>query len=80
LKTVLPQLRAPINFMHENRETSDTPAAKPGLRSGEGDCRTGRAKVSEGSNNGMNLFNNDKTSFTKRGEGRPLIKENAGQT
>ena len=69
--------------MHENRETSETPAVKPGGRSaGEGDSRTARGYVSEESHNGivpMNYSNNDKTSSTESGEGRPLIKENAGQ-
>jgi RNA-directed DNA polymerase len=72
-----------MDFMHENRETSETPAVKPGSRSaGEGDSRTARAYVSEESHNGivpMNYSNNDKTSSTESGEGRPLIKENAGQ-
>src|SRR5215469_10129080 len=69
--------------MHENRETSETPAVKPGSRSaGEGDSRTAHANVSEESHNGivpMNYSNNDKTSSAESGEGRPLIKENAGQ-
>src|ERR1700730_3937270 len=69
--------------MHENRETSETPAVEPGSRSaGKGDSRTARAYVSEESHNGilpMNYSNNDKASSAERGEGRPLIKENAGQ-
>src|SRR6516225_11935234 len=69
--------------MHENRETSETPAVKPGGRSaGEGDSRTARADVSEESHSGivpMNHSNNDKTSSAESREGRPLIKENAGQ-
>jgi group II intron reverse transcriptase/maturase len=69
--------------MHENRETSDTPAVKPGGRSaGEGDSRTARADVSEESHSGivpMNYSNNDKTSSAESREERPLIKENAGQ-
>ena len=69
--------------MHENRETSETPAVKPGRRSvGEGDSRTARADVSEESHSGivpMNYSNNDKTSSAESREGRPLIKENAGQ-
>jgi hypothetical protein len=73
----------PINFMHENRETSETPAVKPGSRSaGEGDSLTARTYVSEESHNRivpMNYSNNDKTSSAESGEGRPLIKENAGQ-
>ena len=51
--------------MHENRETSETPAVKPGSRSaGEGDSRTVRTYVSEESHDGivpMNYSNNDKT-------------------
>jgi RNA-directed DNA polymerase len=69
--------------MHENRETSETSTVKPGSRSaGEGDCRTARADVSEESHSGilpMNYSNNDKTSSAENREGRPLIKENAGQ-
>src|ERR1700758_4252356 len=69
--------------MHENRETSETPAVKPGSRSaGEGDSLTAGTYVSEESHNGivpMNYSNNDKTSSAENGEGRPLIKENAGQ-
>src|ERR1700738_2754603 len=69
--------------MHENRETSETPAVEPGSRSaGKGDSRTARAYVSEESHNGilpMNYSNNDKASSAESGEGRPLIKENAGQ-
>jgi len=69
--------------MHENRETSETPAVKPGSRSaGEGDSRTAHAYVSEESHNGivpMDYSNNDKRSSAESGEGRPLIKENAGQ-
>jgi group II intron reverse transcriptase/maturase len=69
--------------MHENRETSETPAVKPGSRSvGEGDSRKACANVSEESHSGivpMNYSNNDKTSSAESGEGRPLIKENVGQ-
>jgi RNA-directed DNA polymerase len=69
--------------MHENRETSETPAVKPGgWSAGEGDSRTARADVSEESHSGilpMNHSNNDKTSSAESREGRPLIKENAGQ-
>src|SRR5215471_16732513 len=60
--------------MHENRETSETPAVKPGSRTvGEGDSRTAHANVPEESHDGivpMNHSNKDE---------RPLIKENAGQ-
>src|SRR5215467_515961 len=69
--------------MHENRETSGTPAVKPDSRSaGEGDSRTARADVAEESHSGivpMNCSNNDNTSSAESREGRPLIKENAGQ-
>ena len=40
--------------MHENRETSETPAAKPGSRAvGEGDSRTARMYVPEESHDGI---------------------------
>ena len=69
--------------MHENRETSETPAAKPGSRTvGEGNSRTARMYVPEESHDGivpMNYSNNDKTSSTESREERPSIKENAGQ-
>jgi RNA-directed DNA polymerase len=69
--------------MHENRETSEAPAVKPGSRSvGEGNSRTARAYVCEESHSGivpMNHSNKDGTSPAESGEGRPLIKENAGQ-
>src|SRR5246127_940797 len=69
--------------MHENRETSETSAVKPGSRTvGEGDSRSAHANVSEESHNGivpMNYSNNDKTSSAESEEGRPSIKENAGQ-
>jgi hypothetical protein len=65
--------------MHENRETSETLAVKPGGRSaGEGDSRTARADVSEESHSGilpMNYSNNDKTSSAESGEGRPLMEQ-----
>ncbi len=69
--------------MHENRETSETPAAKPGSRTvGEGNSRTACMYVPEESHDGivpMNYSNNDKTSSTESREERPSIKENAGQ-
>jgi hypothetical protein len=53
----------PRNFMHENRETSQTPAAQLGRRSaGEGLGRTARMHVCEGSHRGivpMNHSNKD---------------------
>src|SRR6516225_5042243 len=69
--------------MHENRETSVAPAVQPGRRAvGEGLGRTAHTYVTEESHDGivpMNYSNNDKTSSAERGEGRPSIKENAGQ-
>src|ERR1700722_18421497 len=69
--------------MHENRETFEASAAKPGSRSvGEGKRRTARTYVSEESHNGvvpMNHSNKDKTWSAESGEERPLIKDNAGQ-
>jgi RNA-directed DNA polymerase len=69
--------------MHENRETSETPAAQPSRRSaGEGQSHKARAYVSEESHNGivpMNHSNKDENTLAESGEGRPLIKENAGQ-
>ncbi len=69
--------------MHENRETSEAPAAKPGGRAaGEGKSHTARVYVCEESHSGvvpMNHSNKDKRSSAESGEGRPLIKENASQ-
>src|SRR5215472_6274785 len=65
--------------MHENRETSEAPAVKPGSRSaGEGDSRTARMYVPEESHNGvvpMNYSNNDKTSSAESGEGRRVSSQ-----
>ena len=65
--------------MHENRETSETPAAQPGRRSaGEGQSHKARVYVYEESHSGivpMNYSNNDKTSSTESGEGRPLMEQ-----
>ena len=59
------------------------PAAQPGRRSaGEGRSHKARAYVYEESHSGilpMNHSNKDGTSPAESGEGRPLIKENAGQ-
>src|SRR5262249_31423686 len=70
--------------MHENRETSETPAVKPGSRSaGEGDSRTARAHVSEESHCGivpMNYSNKDKTSSAESGEGGLRLKENTAHS
>ncbi len=69
--------------MHENRETSETPAAQPGRRSaGEGLSHKDRAYVCEESHNGivsMNHSNKDKPSLAESGEGRPVIRENVRQ-
>jgi len=66
--------------MHENRETSETPAAQPGSRSaGEGQSHKARMYVTEESHNGivpMNHSNKDGNASAESGEGRPLIKEN----
>jgi hypothetical protein len=70
--------------MHENRETSETPAVQPGRRSaGEGKSHTTHMYVCEESHSGvlpMNHSNKDTRSSAESGEGRPLIKENAGQS
>src|SRR5207302_9507057 len=69
--------------MHENRETSETPTAKPGRRSaGEGKSHTARAYVFEESHSGivpMNHSNKDGEPSEESAEERPLIKENACQ-
>ena len=66
--------------MHENRETSETPAVQPGGRSaGEGLGHTARVYVSEESHRGivpMNHSNKDGSSSAESEEGRLLIKEN----
>jgi hypothetical protein len=69
--------------MHENRETSVTPAVQPGRRSaGEGLGRTARADSAEESHNGivpMNQSNKDRRPLAEIEEGRPSIKENTRQ-
>jgi len=69
--------------MHENRETSEAPAAQPGSRpAGEGKSCTARAYVSEESHGGivpMSHSNKDGKSLAESGEGRTPIKENARQ-
>ena len=69
--------------MHENRETSETPDSKSGNRTaGEGSGRTARMYVPEESHDGilpMNHSNKDKRPLAESEEGRPSIKENAGQ-
>jgi RNA-directed DNA polymerase len=70
--------------MHENRETSETPAGEPSCRSaGEGLGHTAHVHVCEESHSGvipMNHSNKDTRSSAESEEGRPLIKENAGQS
>ena len=69
--------------MHENRETSEVPAAKYCCRTaGEGSSRTARAYIFEESDSGiipMNHSNKDGKPYAESEEGRPLIKENAHQ-
>src|SRR5262252_9180042 len=66
--------------MHENRETSETPASQSGSRSaGEGLGRTARMYVSEESDCGIvprNHSNKDGVSSAESEEGRLRIKEN----
>ena len=70
--------------MHENRETSETPADKPdGRPAGEGPGRTARVYVCEESHSGvvpMNHSNKDGKPYAESEEGRPLIKENIHQS
>ena len=65
--------------MHENRETSETPAAKPGDRTvGEGNSRTARMYVPEESHSGilpMNQSNKDRKPSAENEEGRPLMEQ-----
>src|SRR6266478_5025068 len=50
--------RLNIVFKHENRETSETPAAQPSSRSaGEGKSRTARSYVTEESHGGIGPMN-----------------------
>jgi len=66
--------------MHENRETSETPAATQGAgAAGEGDSRTARVYVSEESHRGivpMKHSNKDGTLSAESAEGRLRLKEN----
>src|SRR5450755_2861354 len=70
----------PRNFMHENRETSETPAAQSGRRSaGEGSGHTARMHVSEESHCGivpMSHSNKDGIASAESEEGRLRLKEN----
>jgi len=72
------------NFMHENRETSETPVVPTDGRSAdEGSGHTIRMHVCEESHSGvlpMNHSNKDTRLSAESGEGRPLIKENASQS
>ena len=65
--------------MHENRETSRTPAVKPGSRSaGKGLGRTARMYIPEESHSGivpMNRSNKDGESLAENEEGRPLMEQ-----
>src|SRR5713101_6060902 len=69
--------------MHENRETSVMPAENVSRRTaGEGSGHTARMYVPEESHSGilpMNQSNKDRKPSAENEEGRPLIKENAGQ-
>ena len=65
--------------MHENRETSEAPAAQRSRTAGEGSGRTTCMYVAEESDSGivpMNHSNKDGTSSAENEEGRLLIKEN----
>jgi hypothetical protein len=66
--------------MHENRETSETPAVQPDSRSaGEGLGHAARVYVCEESHCGvvpMNHSNKDNTPSAESEEGRLRIKEN----
>jgi hypothetical protein len=70
--------------MHENRETSETPAVELSSRSaGEGSGHTARMHVCEESHCGivpMNHSNKDGTSSAESEEGRLRIKESGGQS
>jgi hypothetical protein len=70
--------------MHENWETSEMPVGNEDSRPvGEGDSRTARMHVTEGSDSGivpMNHSNQDGKPLTESEEGRPLIKENTHQS
>jgi hypothetical protein len=68
--------------MHENRETSETPAGNSSRAAGEGLGRETRMNVPEESDRGivpMNHSNKIEQSMAEGEEGRPLIKENIHQ-
>jgi hypothetical protein len=70
----------PRNFMHENRETSETPVAQPGSRSaGEGSGRTARVYVCEESHSGVvraeqHVVSGGLKSLWRSNEGRHIQK------
>jgi len=69
--------------MHENRETSETPAGSNSRTAGEGLGRNTRMNVAEESDSGvlpMNHSNKVEQSMAESEEGRPLIKENIHQS
>ena len=69
--------------MHENRETSEAPAGNHSRTAGEGLGRKARMNVAEDSDSGivpMNHSNKIEQSMAESEEGRPLVKENAGQS
>jgi len=69
--------------MHENRETSETPAGSNSRTAGEGSGRKARMNVPEESDSGvlpMNHSNKVEQSMAESEEGRPLIKENIHQS
>src|ERR1700704_4834753 len=82
LRSRRPQ-NTPRNFIHENRETSEMPAAQVSRRTvGEGSGHTARMHVPEESDSGilpMNHSNKDGKPLAESEEGRPLIKENTHQ-
>src|SRR6202011_3201287 len=69
--------------MHENREASEMPSAKPDSRTaGEGSGRTARMHIPEESDSGivpMSQSNKDEKLLAEIEEGRPLIEENTPQ-
>jgi hypothetical protein len=79
LRSRRPQ-NTPRNFIHENRETSEMPAAQVSRRTaGEGSGHTARMHVPEESDSGilpMNHSNKDGKPLAESEEGRLLIKEN----
>ena len=68
--------------MHENRETSETPAGRNSRTAGEGLGRKARMNVAEESDSGivpMSHSNKIEQSMAESEEGRPLIEENTLQ-